>query len=252
MKNWTQLLLLLFLFTALSIPTAKADERNDHRSLISVSGEAEIKVVPDEVIMTLGVETLNKDLAQAKEESDQKIKKIIEAAQKLKIEAKNIQMDFISIQPEYETGSFKFQDKGATRYYVRKTLAITLKDISKFEELLSNVISAGANYIHGIEFRTSELRKYRDQARAMAIKAAQEKATALAKELGRSIGRPQSIQEGQAGFWSGYNSWWGSRWGNQMSQNASQSINSPTQSESTVPLGQISITANVNVSFDLE
>ncbi len=251
MTHWTKSVLAACIFTTLTILPAYADKETDLR-LISVSGDAEVKVVPDEVLITLGVETLDKDLAKAKEENDQKVTQVIAAAQKLKIDAKNIQTDYISIQPDYESGSFKFQAKGASGYYVRKTLAITLKDISKFEELLSNVLGAGANYVHGIEFRTSELRKYRDQARAMAIKAAQEKATALAKELGRSIGRPYSIQEGRIGWWSGYSSWWGSRYGNQMSQNVSQNVNSPSQGDSTVPLGQISVTASVNVSFELE
>lgn len=252
MKHWKKSFLLAFLLTAFSILPAYADKDAD-LSLISVSGDAEVKVVPDEVVITLGVETLDKDLAKAKEENDQKVKQIIAAAQKLKVDAKNIQTDYINIQPEYESGSFKFQNnKAANGFYVRKTLAITLKDISKFEDLLSSVLGAGANYVHGIEFRTSELRKHRDQARALAIKAAQEKAVALAKELGRSVGRPHSIQEGRIGWWSGYGSWWGSRWGNQMSQNVSQNVNAPSQGDSTVPLGQISVTASVSVSFELE
>lgn len=251
MKTCNKLYLSLFVLCLAWVLPVYA-ENDAPLSLISVSGDAEIKVVPDEVVITVGVETLDKDLAQAKAENDQKVKGIIEAAQKLKVDAKNIQTDYISIQPEYESGSFKFQGRGASGFYVRKTLAITLKDISKFEELLGSVVSAGANYIHGIEFRTSELRKYRDQARALAIKAAQEKATALAKELGRSVGRPHSIQEGRIGWYSGYGSWWGSRWGGQMSQNVSQNVNSPAQGESTVPLGQISVTASVSVSFELE
>ena len=50
-----------------------------------------------------------------------------------------------------------------------------LKDISKYEDVLSGVLESGANYVEGIEFRTTELRKYRDQARVMAIKAAKDR-----------------------------------------------------------------------------
>jgi len=50
-------------------------------------------------------------------------------------------------------------------YFVRKNISITLKDVSKFEQLLSNVLQAGVNYVHGIDFRTTELRKHRDEAR---------------------------------------------------------------------------------------
>ena len=49
--------------------------------------------------------------------------------------------------------------------------------VDQFEELLSRVLLAGANHIYDIDFSTSELRKHRDAARALAMKAAQEKAT---------------------------------------------------------------------------
>ncbi|HEV7522684.1 MAG TPA: SIMPL domain-containing protein, partial [Candidatus Angelobacter sp.] len=40
-----------------------------------------------------------------------------------------------------------------------------------------------------------DLRKYRDQARDLAVKAALEKAAALARALGQDIGKAQSIEE---------------------------------------------------------
>jgi hypothetical protein len=90
---------------------------------------------------------------------------------------------------------------------VRKTLIITLNDITKFDDVLSGALLAGANYVHGIEFRTTELRKYRDQARAMAIKAAREKADALAAELGLEVTKALSISESGVGWFSSYGSY---------------------------------------------
>lgn len=219
-------------------------------SLVTVTGDAEVKVIPDEVVLTLGVETWNQDLTVAKRKNDNRVQKVFEVAQKLKIEEKDIQTDHISIEPRYKD---QWEHREFIGFFVRKTVALTLKDTSKFEELLSSVLTAGANYVHGIEFRTTELRKYRDQARAMAIKAAQEKATALTRELGKTVGRPHMIQEGRVGWWSGYNSWWGSRCGGQMmQQNVVQNVGSPSEGESSVALGQISVTANVTVSFELQ
>ncbi len=45
---------------------------------------------------------------------------------------------------------------------------VTLKDITQFDDLLTELVAANVNYIHGIQFRTTELRQYRDQARALA------------------------------------------------------------------------------------
>ena len=107
---------------------------------------------------------------------------------------------------------------------MRKSIVLTLRDISKFESILSNVLKAGANYVHGVQFRTTELRKHRDEARSLAIKAAQKKANDLAKELGQIVGKPYKIQENPSGWWSWYNSRWGARWSGGMTQNVIQNM----------------------------
>jgi len=57
------------------------------------------------------------------------------------------------------------------------------------------VINAGINRIEGVDFRTTQIRAHKDRARQMAIKAAQEKAIALAREIGQTIGKAYSITE---------------------------------------------------------
>ena len=47
---------------------------------ITVSGEAEVKVVPDEVVLTLAVETHHKDLTEVKRLNDQRMKDVLAAA----------------------------------------------------------------------------------------------------------------------------------------------------------------------------
>lgn len=238
----------LSVFVLLFLPSVSAQEAVS-KALITVTGDAEVKVVPDEVSLILGVETWNKDLAAAKSENDQKVSGIIALANRLKIDDKYIQTDFINIEPRYNE---QWERREFIGFFVRKTVSLTLKDVSKFEELLSGVLGAGANYVHGIDFRTSELRKYRDQARALAIKAARDKATELAKELGETIGRPQTIQEGRIGWWSGYNSWWGNRYGGQMMQNTVQNAGPGNAPTSGLALGQIAVNASVTVSFELK
>jgi len=218
-------------------------------SLITVTGDAEVRVVPDEVILTLGVETWNEDLSVAKNENDQRIQQIMDLAEKEEIEEKHIQTDHISIMPRYDD---QWEHRDFVGYFVRRTIAITLRDPSRFEEILSGVLESGANYVHGIQFQTTKLRTHRDEARALAILAAKEKAVALAKELGQNVGTPHRIQEGRVGWWSGYGSRWGNRWGSAMAQNVIQNAPSSQGTEGSVALGQIKVHANVTVSFKLE
>lgn len=242
-------LIAIVLAVVLSGPTVAADS-GDASGSITVTGEAEVRVAPDEVILTLGVETWNKDLATAKRENDKIVAAVLNLTTKHGIESRHVQTDYVSIEPRYRNGYY--EDRDFIGFFVRKTISITLRDLTKFEGLLTDALSAGVNYVHGIEFRTTELRKHRDEARALAIRAAGEKAAALAGELGRKVGEPVTIQEQGSGWWSGYNAWWGSQWGGTMSQNVIQEIGGQSFSDDgTVAPGQIEVTSRVSVTFQL-
>jgi hypothetical protein len=216
---------------------------------ISVTGEAEVLVVPDEVILSLGVESFDKVLKTAKVANDEAIKRTIAAARGYGIPAEYIQTDYLGIEPRHRDSQVAFELLG---YDVRKSVVIKLRDIAKFENLLTDVLDAGVTHVHNIEFRTTELRRYRDQARAMALKAAQEKAALLAREAGRTVGAVQSIGEATYGYFSSYGSWWGNRYGMQ-TQNVSQSFGGTSlSSDATMAPGQISIRVNVSMSFTLD
>jgi len=251
MRNMLRVgLLVVMLFTPSFVA---AGEKPDPR-LVTVTGDADVRVVPDEVIVTLGIETWDKDLDLAKKQNDETFRNVMRVTRDLGIEPRYVETDYLEIEPKYDRWDER-QAESFKGYLVRKHVKITLKEISRFEELLTQVLKQGVNYLHGIQFRTTELRKHKDQARALAIRAAKEKATALAGELGQKVGRPREIREEYANWWSYYGSWWGSRWGGAMAQNVVQNVGgggAPGSDESTVAPGQITVNARVSVSFELE
>ena len=227
---------------------SQTDSTPDQRR-VTVTGSAQVMVIPDEVLLTLGVETSDKKLPVARQANDEIVQRVLSIAEEMQIDSKYVQSDYISIEPRYQDS---YTQKSFIGFFVRKNIVITLKDLTKFEELYARLLEAGVNYIRGVEFRTTELRKYRDQARALAIKAAQEKAVALAGELDQTVGQPVTIQENSDYWWSGYSSWWGSA-GTGMYQNVVQnSGQAPADIESTLAPGQIGVTANVTVEFVLK
>jgi uncharacterized protein YggE len=230
-------------------PAAQATSSNPRT--ISVSGAAEVMVVPDEVVLTLGVETFDAQLAVAKSKNDDIITRVLAITQDMQIDPKFVQTDYMNIEPNYDSTYLKRNFLG---YYVRKNVVITQKDVTRFEELLSRALEAGVNYVHGVDFRTTELRKYRDQARSLALQAAQEKALAMSKELGQSIGQPVNIREDYNRWSYPWNSWWGGSYGSQMAQNVVQNAGgaAPLESDSGIALGQIAIDASVTVDFELK
>ena len=236
--------------------------------LINVSGSAEVKVAPDEVDLSVGVETRHESLEQAKRQNDERISKALEFLKGNGVKNNDVQTDYISIEPVYDptagidprTGlpiAGYDQHKALVEpayYLVRKSIGIKLIDISKFDMILSGLVSNGVNRVQRTEFRSSELRKHKDKARAMAVQAAKDKAAAMAAELGVKVGKPQNITVND---WSGWSGWspqagWGGG-GAVPYQNSSQNLGGVAgENGPTVAIGQISISANVSVSFLIE
>jgi uncharacterized protein YggE len=219
---------------------------------ISVSGDAQVKVAPDEVVLTLGVETRHKEIQELRRAHEHRTKLVISALRKAGIAAKDINTDYLNLEPETQRNSDGH--RVLIEYVQRTTLVALVRDISRFEKALVGALQAGVEYVHGVDFRTTQLRKHRDQARAMAIKAAKDKAIALAGELGQKIGKPRSIHEGGGGYWSSYNRWWGNGGGGYMSQNSmqAQGARGPSDTDTGLAPGMISVQASVTVVFDLD
>jgi hypothetical protein len=225
---------------------AEAEPASEEPRHITVTGDAEVRVVPDEVIINFGVETWDKNLYAAKRENDRVVKRLIDLAESYGVEKRHIQVDYLYV----DQSGYCCSDEDD--FVVRKTIVITLRDLSKFEDLLTSALDAGVTNVHGIDFRTTELRKHKDHARALAIQAAEEKAIALAGELDQQVGVPTNIQENHVGWYSWYSSWWG-RWSSgSMAQNVVQEVGSiDWTGEGSAAPGQISVNAQISVTFRL-
>ncbi|HBC87060.1 MAG TPA: hypothetical protein DCZ94_08910 [Lentisphaeria bacterium] len=233
---------------------AQQPQMYDDRPKITVGGEAVVNVEPDKIVISLGIETKDKDIMAAKQQNNDIMKKTIAVLRESGIADKDIQTDNLSIEPRYGNNYTREDFHG---YFVRNTLAVTLKQANKVEEVVTRVLQAGVNYIHGIDFQTTELKKYREQARELALKAAKEKAVKMAEVLGQSVGMPVQISENSYGTpWWYYSSWsgWGyGRGQGGMSQNVVQNVQGGSgEISESIALGKISIRANVNVTFELK
>ncbi len=225
----------------------------DDRPKIMVNGEAVVKVQPDQIVITFGIETWDKDIMLAKRKNNEIMQKAMKVIQESGILDKDIQTDHLSVEPRYDDN---YEKKDFIGYFIRNTFVVALSDPDKVEDLVTTVLQSGVNFIHGINFQTTEFKKYREQARELALNAAKEKAEKMAGALGQFIGDPLQITEGYGGSdWWYYNSWsgWGYGRSNTMSQNVMQNIPSNSdQISETIALGKISIKANVTVTFELK
>ena len=238
-------LILILVGLVLSSVTAAA-QSNIEPPLITVTGQAEMRVPPDEVVFTLAVENVDKDMVVASKRTDDSVRQILAIAKKNTVKPEDVQTSHISVQPKYNTDDLPYESRDRVKrvlvgYEVSKTVAVRLRDISRFDDLLADVLKAGITRFSNLEFRDSQIRKHRDEARRMAIRAAQEKAKLLAGEIGQSIGPAYSITEESIPDYSRSN----------INQNATLTAGSSSESDSATAPGTISVTAQVTVRFRL-
>lgn len=245
--NRKLLVIVALLLVSLSTCAFAEDTRPLPRS-ISTNGEAIVYVTPDEAIVTFGVQTFNASLDKSKSDNDELSAKLLKAVKAVGIEEKHIQTDQLQIAINYK--NYNNGGHGVIDGYMStRSYSVKLKDVKLLDKLVDAVLKNGANQFHGVSFQSTELRKHRDEARKMAIKAAKEKAIALAGELEMKVGKPRSISESGGYFFSGG---MGANRYNNMAQNSVQMVGGAGDDSQVTPLGQIAISANVSVTFDIE
>ena len=220
---------------------------------VEVSGTAVVNVPPDRALVHLGVQSNGKSPREVQAKNAAAISSVIKSIQALGVESRDISTDQYVIEPLYEDYD-SLRIKG---YRIHNTISITMRDVDQTSNTIAAAFQAGANQVVNVEFYTSELRKYRDQAREMAMNAASEKASALAEAAGTDTDCVLNIGENSWSHFNGGHWWYGGNNQNLWTQNAVQNVTpasqgAPASEESPVSIGQISVRAEVTATFALK
>jgi hypothetical protein len=247
----TPILFALALAT-LPMPTALAQYQPPPQ--INVSGSAEIKVVSDEIRLSVAVESRNAGLDAARLDNDTRISAALAFLKQTGTPDRDVKTDFISVQPDYDRDHSRVTPAD---YVIHKSIEIRLTNTVVFQSVVTGLLTNGVNIIENVDFRTTQLRKYRDDARLMAVRAAKEKAKALTDELGVKLGRPYNVNASDNSYYFGSSSRYfnGSFGANNFVQNVRSSSGGGAVSDNAIDafaVGQISVTATVSVSFLIE
>lgn len=237
---------------AVVLAAPAGDELCDSSRSVQVSGAAVINVVPDRVLLQLGVQSNGTTPDSVQDANEKEIQRVIRAVVALGVENKDIATDYYLVYPIYDDYNSLFI-KG---YRIDNTISITLRNVQLVDDVLVTALRSGANEVQDIQFYTSELRAYRDQARQLAMKAAQEKAQLLAEAAGAETQCVLTISENT--WASYYGSWRGGREMAMWAQNVVQNANNGSSGslspdgDSPVSLGQIAVRAEVIASYSLK
>ena len=163
---------------------------------ISVTGEANVSVAPDQAQIDAGVTSDARTAREASEANNAAMAKVLLALKGAGIEEKDYQTSRLSLQPQFATPS-KVAERapGIVSFRASNRVTVRIRDVSKVANVIDVLVGAGANDIGGINFTVTQASKHLDEAREKAIADARRKAEIYAKAAGVTLGEPLSISE---------------------------------------------------------
>lgn len=175
---------------------------------ISVTGQTERKVVPDEAHINVNLNSMEVKLGAAKAAHDAKLAKLMAIVRGAGIDEKKVRTESSSTQPVYvyENDAQGRQQRLFKGYRVQTNVDVTVSDTTRLGDLSDQITGAGfetgANTEWGNLISTyytiSNPDKIRDEMLVDAIANAKAKAERMAMAAGASVARVHSITEGSA------------------------------------------------------
>lgn len=164
------------------------------QSGITVTGSGTAYGEPDIAIIELGVNIANEDISTATDEANNSIKQIMDVLRQNGIDSKDIRTSYFNIWTEEP-----YDGQPLRQYRVNNILRITVRDVSKVGDVLSQALDAGANMVNSIQYAIAETNALAAQARELAMQNARAKAEQLASLSGVSLGAVEMITDTVAG-----------------------------------------------------
>ncbi len=205
--------------------------------MINVSGEGKIKVAPDQVSITISIETKGAVAADVKKENDQKMDAVLKFIKKSALPKEDYQTQRVSLNPNYD------YEKKKQYFLATQTINLLLKDLSKYDLLMEGLVNNGVNRIASLEFKTSKMEQYQSDSRKLAVKNAKSKAEDFVFVLGQKVGRAITISDNTQNY---------NPQPIMYAAMKTTAMADGSETRETLASGEIEILVNVNVSFSLE
>lgn len=223
---------------------AHTDANDNHADVmprtLNVNGKAEVKAEPDRAIIPMSVEARAKDLNRARQDVDTAVKNILRMAEDLGIEKKHLQSAQLITRPEYNWNNQRKRE--LIGYYVSRQMEIDLHNLEDLGQVMHAATQLGITNLQGPRFYSSKKDQIYQQALAQASKNAKANAEVLADALDTRLGAVRQINASNVYY-------------NQPNPPRpmvrSMAADAEMAPQETYQAGEISVTAEVNVVFDI-
>lgn len=168
---------------------------------VTVTGEAKMLQKNQLASYTAGVSTVNDDKQTAINEVNNKVNTLIAAVKNFGVAEADIQTTnssvFQSEESYWDNGKQKIR-KG--QWHVNNSITIKLRNVDQAAALTDVLSQSGATDIYGPNFQLDDTGNAEVELLGQAINNAKEKATKIAAESGKKLGKVLNVQEGGSNY----------------------------------------------------
>jgi uncharacterized protein YggE len=190
--GWGGLALMVLVGAFLIVKTNQELNTAATTNTVSFSGQGKVMAKPDIGLVDLSIVTEAPTSKAAQDENSRKSKAMTDFLKKQGIAEKDIKTTGYNIYPQYDYTSGKSVLRG---YQVNQTTQVKVRDLTKADDILTGVVSAGVNQVNQLQLTVDDPEKLRNEAREKAIKDAKSKAQELQSQLGVRLGHIVNFME---------------------------------------------------------
>lgn len=182
------------LILILAFTTLMQSQEMKQLPMINVTGEGKIKVIPDQALISISLETKGINAVDVKKENDAKMDAVMKYIKKANIAKEDFETQRVSLNPNYD------YEKKKNYYLATQSVQILLRDLSKYDVLIDGLVGLGINRIDNVEFKSSKFDVLQTDARKLAIKNAKAKAEDFVSVLGQKVGKAYIISDNSQSY----------------------------------------------------
>lgn len=174
-----------------------AQPQAEETRTITVVGEGSVEVAPNIATLQIGVESRAEQVEEALQTSRDAMDSILRVFQDEGIDDVDIQTSHYGIHLEHMPqgpGGPGGSGRDAV-YRVSNMVSVTIRDLDRVAAIVDAAVKAGANQMWGIQFAVAEPEQYHDEAMALAMTDAEERAAYIAGLKDQAVGRLLSASE---------------------------------------------------------
>ena len=205
---------------------------------VNVTGTGRVAVVPDTALVHLGVEQRAPSLVDVTAEAARRMSAVLERVKALGVADQDITTVAYSVEPISPPRRSEDETVRIVGYRVVNVVQLRIRDLPAVARIVEAAMAAGATTIRSVRFTLADPAKAQAEARALAVKDPQARATQLAESAGLKLAELVSLSEGAPPV-------------RPYAERLDMAVSSPVMAPGPVEPGQLEVFVSVNARYRL-